>query len=61
VFLDETDRTELLSPQRMEAQLGKKTIVLPLTRTQFVLEYGAKVEKESKKPMDPDSAKGSGG
>jgi hypothetical protein len=45
----------------MEAQLGKKTIVLPLTRTQFVLEYGAKVEKESKKPMDPDSAKGSGG
>ncbi len=61
MFLDETDHAELLAPQRMEAQLRSKTIVLPLTRTQFVLEYGVKGAKESKEPSDADSAKVKGG
>lgn len=49
VFLDEVERMEVSSsPPRMTVQPGQTTISLQQSRTQFVLEYERKKQKEGK-------------
>jgi outer membrane protein assembly factor BamB len=48
VFFDEEDRAEILTSSRMIALLGKSTILLPSSRTQFVLEYEREKSKGDK-------------